>query len=45
MALETLPVAFEQLSWQFLDMTADGGRLALLWDTTMASVRFTVAAE
>ena len=43
MELETLPVAFDQLSWQFLDMTASGGRLALLWDTKMASVAFTVA--
>ena len=43
MALETLPVAFDQLSWQFLDMTARGGRVALIWDTKMASVPFTVA--
>ena len=43
MALETLPASFEQLSWQFLDVTAHGGRLALLWDDRMASVRFTVA--
>ena len=43
MALETLPIAFDQLSWQFLDMTASGGRLALIWDTKMASVAFTVA--
>lgn len=43
MALETLPVAFDQLSWQFLDMTASGGRLALIWDRKMASVAFTVA--
>ena len=43
MELETLPVAFDQLSWQFLDMTATGGRLALIWDTRMASVAFTVA--
>ena len=43
MELETLPVAFDQLSWQFLDMTASGGRLALIWDTKMASVTFTVA--
>ena len=43
MVLETLPVPFDQLSWQFLDMTASGGRLALLWDTKMASVAFTVA--
>ena len=43
MELETLPVAFDQLSWQFLDVTASGGRLALIWDTKMASVRFSVA--
>ena len=43
MELETLPVAFDQLSWQFLDTTASGGRLALIWDTKMASVRFSVA--
>ena len=43
MELETLPVAFDQLSWQFLDMTASGGRLTLIWDTKMASVRFSVA--
>ena len=43
MELETLPVAFEQLSWQFLDMSAEGGRLALIWETKMASVRFSVA--
>lgn len=43
MELETLPVAFDQLSWQFLDMTASGGRLALIWDSKMASVAFTVA--
>ncbi len=43
MELETLPVAFDQLSWQFLDTTASGGRLALIWDTRMASVRFSVA--
>ena len=43
MELETLPAAFDQLSWQFVDMTMTGGRLALLWDTRMASVAFTVA--
>ena len=43
MELATLPVAFDQLSWQFVDMTATSGRLALLWDNRMASVAFTVA--
>ena len=41
MKLEPLPHAFEQLSWQFVDMTPTGGTLALLWDKVMASVRFT----
>jgi hypothetical protein len=41
MKLEALPHAFEQLSWQFVDMTPTGGTLALLWDKVMASVRFT----
>ncbi|MXZ72943.1 MAG: DUF2911 domain-containing protein [Acidobacteria bacterium] len=45
MELETLPVAFEQLSWQFLDMTPEGGRLALIWGNRLASVPFTVATE
>ncbi len=45
MELETLPVAFDQLSWQFLDMTATGGRLALLWDTKMASVLFSAGEQ
>ncbi|MCH7750303.1 MAG: DUF2911 domain-containing protein [Acidobacteria bacterium] len=43
MMVETLPRSFDQLSWQFLDMTDTGGTLALLWDTTLASVPFTVA--
>ncbi|MEM9406317.1 MAG: DUF2911 domain-containing protein [Acidobacteriota bacterium] len=45
MALETLPHSFDQLSWQFLDMSAAGGRLALLWDDRLASVEFRVANE
>ena len=44
MTLQPLPMSFEQLSWQFLDVTPEGGRLALLWDRQMASVPFQVAA-
>ena len=40
MKVETLPVAFEQLTWSFLDMTNNGGRLALIWGKTMASAPF-----
>lgn len=43
MRVETLPHSFDQLSWQFLDMSDTGGRLAVIWDRTLASVPFTVA--
>ena len=41
MKLETLPHAHEQLSWEFVDMTATGGTIALTWDKTQALVPFT----
>jgi len=40
MHLESLSHSFEQLAWEFLDMTDTGGRLALIWDRTMAWVPF-----
>ena len=43
MTVETLAHTFDQLAWQFLDMTETGGTLALFWDTTLASVSFEVA--
>lgn len=42
MRRDTAPHSHDQLSWQFLDMTGSGGRLALFWDTVVASVPFTV---
>ena len=42
MKIETLPHTIEQLTWQFLDMSAAGGTLAISWDKTMASVPFKV---
>lgn len=42
MRRESSPYAHDQLSWQFLDMSAGGGRLALFWDQVIASVAFTV---
>jgi hypothetical protein len=42
MQVERLAHSFEQLSWQFLDMTEKGGKLALMWDRKLASVSFTV---
>jgi hypothetical protein len=43
MKVDKLPFAVDQLTWSFLDMTDAGGRLAIMWDDTVASVPFTVA--
>lgn len=40
MKVDTLPYQVEQLTWMFTDMTADGGRMAVMWDRTVASVPF-----
>lgn len=40
MKVETLPFSVEQLTWAFVDMTTDGGRIAISWAKTMASVPF-----
>jgi len=40
MKVETLPFGVEQLTWSFVDMTNDGGRIALMWGKTMASTPF-----
>ena len=45
MTVTTLPHSFEQLSWQFLDVTESGGTLVMLWETTMASVSFTLGQQ
>jgi hypothetical protein len=42
MRIERLPHAYEQMSWEFLDITPKGGLIALLWDRKLASVAFTV---
>ena len=41
MTVETLPHAREQLTWEFLDMKADGGAIAVSWDKSLAWVAFT----
>ena len=43
MTLEKLPHSFDQLHWEFMDVTQKGGRLAVIWENQMASVPFTVA--
>jgi hypothetical protein len=40
MKVETLPFAVDQLTWTFLDMTNDSGRIALMWGKTLASTPF-----
>jgi Protein of unknown function (DUF2911) len=44
MKLEKLPFDVDQLTWTFLDMKNDGGRIALMWGTTLASTPFTAVA-
>ena len=41
MKVETLPFSVEQLTWAFLDMSTDGGRIAISWARTLASAAFT----
>jgi hypothetical protein len=42
MKREMLPYSFDQLSWEFLDVTDKGGRLAIIWDRQLASVPFEI---
>jgi len=42
MTLSTLPMVVDQLTWSFVDLTDKGGKLAIMWDKTMAVVPFTL---
>ncbi len=42
MTLATMPMAIDQLTWDFVDMTNAGGKLAIMWDKTVATVPFKV---
>jgi Protein of unknown function (DUF2911). len=44
MTLSTLPMAIDQLTWEFTDMTDAGGKIAIMWDKTAASVPFKVGS-
>jgi hypothetical protein len=44
MTLGTLPFSMDQLTWEFTDMTDTGGRIAIMWDKTVASVPFKVGS-
>jgi hypothetical protein len=43
MTVAKSPASIDQLTWGFCDMTAEGGKMFLAWDTTNAMVSFTVA--
>ena len=43
MKVDKLPVAIDQLTWNFADVTPGGGKLVLMWDTVVATAPFTVA--
>ena len=45
MKLTTLPYSTEELLWEFLDMSENGGTIALRWDRMMATVPFTIGKE
>jgi DUF2911 family protein len=44
MTLGTLPFSVDQLTWEFTDMTDAGGKMAIMWDKTIASVPFRIGS-
>ena len=40
MKVDTLPFAVDELTWTFVDMTNDSGKIALIWGKSMASTPF-----
>ncbi|MBK9241643.1 MAG: DUF2911 domain-containing protein [Acidobacteria bacterium] len=42
MKLDALPYSVDEFTIAFVDMTKTGGRLAVMWDRTMASVAFKI---
>lgn len=45
MKLDKLPYDVDQLTWSFVDMKNNSGRIALSWGNTMGSTPFTAAAK
>lgn len=45
MTLDRLSYEVDQLTWTFLDMKNAGGRIALMWGSTLASTPFTALAK
>ena len=44
MTLSTLPFSVEQLSWNFVDVSDAGGKIAIMWDKNVAVVPFKVGS-
>jgi hypothetical protein len=44
MRVETLPYSMDQFTIAFIDMTADGGKLTMMWDRSMGSIAFKVGS-
>jgi hypothetical protein len=44
MKVEALPFSMDQFTIAFIDVAIDGGKLAMMWDKTMASVPFKVGS-
>ena len=42
MKLDTLAFAVDQLTWSFVDMSVNAGKVAIMWDKVMASAAFSV---
>jgi hypothetical protein len=40
MQVDTIPFSVEQLTWSFVNMTPNGGSVAIMWARTMASATF-----
>ena len=42
MTTAKLPFSVDELTWSFVDVTDKGGKLAIMWDDTVATAPFTV---
>jgi DUF2911 family protein len=45
MKVDTLGFTVDELTWSFVDMTNDSGRVAIIWGKTMASAPFTATGS
>ena len=43
MKVDKLSMSIDTLTWNFADVTATGGKLVIMWDTTVATAPFTIA--